>query len=517
MITAHDLKALSERITREIGIHFPENRHDELEKRIQSAATCLGVSVDNYVEQILTQCWDKKQISTLAKHVTVSETYFFRDRPVFDLLEDVVLPELVNKIKTDKKNVIIWSTSCCTGEEPYSIAILLHKTLPADILSRVTILASDINTDALERARKGVYSNWSLRTTPGEIKDVYFSECLPGRFELSPSIRRLVRFEYSNLINPSAITFDHARLGVDLILCRNTLLYFTEEQAQKSLSYLSNVLCKDGWCLLGASEVWKAPCHLFSSVVFPGVIALKKSDRRQSVLFDEIARFERDKKAESSAGTKSSTTNQPFSFQERERSDRSTHEPAGAHRRAWDRGDRGGSRSSSISAADHPSVLTGAKQLLNDGQPAAAINMLTPLVATDSRTTELLLLLSDCFARAGDFSQSLRWIDEAISIDELNPRLYYMRAMVLHERSDLPSAIKSLKQAIFLDPDFVLAEFMLASLLHKAHRDTESSIHLENARAILAKLPVDSIVPESDEMTVGRLLEIINWEKKQIG
>ncbi|MCM2256352.1 MAG: protein-glutamate O-methyltransferase CheR [Vicinamibacteria bacterium] len=197
--------------------------------------------------------------------LTVGETYFFRDAASFDALRDDVLPELIERRRSQgSRRLRVWSAACATGEEAYSLAILLDRLLPDRGDWKVTILATDIHVGALDVARRGLYREWSFRQTPADIRARYFRAHGSDAFEIDPAIRSAVAFAPLNLaaeIYPDLVTNTTA---VDLILCRNVLIYFTREAQQLVAARLGRALTSDGWLLVSAVE---ASASLFAPLL----------------------------------------------------------------------------------------------------------------------------------------------------------------------------------------------------------------------------------------------------------
>src|SRR3990170_6133747 len=167
----------SELIAGRLGLNFPKERWTDLERGLSSAAKELGFKNAEAIAQwFLTNHINKNQIEILASHLTIGETYFLREKQSFQLLETNILPEIIQKRKETDKRLRIWSAGCCTGEEPYSAAILLHELIKDLKDWNITVLATDINPRFLRKAIDGVYSEWSFRDTPGWIKEKYFKK-----------------------------------------------------------------------------------------------------------------------------------------------------------------------------------------------------------------------------------------------------------------------------------------------------------------------------------------------------
>ncbi|MBI2224552.1 MAG: molybdopterin-dependent oxidoreductase, partial [Betaproteobacteria bacterium] len=166
------LSSLSEFLAAQMGLHFPRERWGDLERGIAAAASEFGMAdVQSCINWLVSTSLTRNQVEILASHLTVGETYFFREQRSFEMLEEHVLPEILRVRGETGSRVRIWSAGCCTGEEPYSIAMLLDRLIPDAVKRNFTILATDINPRFLRKAAEGVYSDWSFRETPAWIRE----------------------------------------------------------------------------------------------------------------------------------------------------------------------------------------------------------------------------------------------------------------------------------------------------------------------------------------------------------
>lgn len=232
-------------IEQEAGLAFPEHRRGEIEESIQRAALASGTGdLADYLIRIEA---DPRLREELAASVTVGETYFMRDLEQFAVLRDVVLPELIAAHGLDLR---IWSAGCSTGEEPYSLAIVLAE-MGAHLNWPIT--ATDINRTVLERATLASYGEWSFRGVDPALRTRYF---VPDgkRFRVRDELRQLVRFDWLNLATPDYPSLWSGIAGMHLIVCRNVLIYFTPRAVGSVAGRLHASLANDGWLMLGASD-----------------------------------------------------------------------------------------------------------------------------------------------------------------------------------------------------------------------------------------------------------------------
>lgn len=238
---------LADIIYKNSGISFSANKKYLLENRLSKRVQDLNFnSFKDYIYYLKYDIKRSEEIIKLLNLVTINETYFLRERPQMDYLINKYIPELVAK---GKKNVKIWSAASSTGEEAYSIAILLKESGLLNKI-KVDIFASDINSDVLETAKKGEYRAISFRGVNPQIISKYFIK--EGTvYKILPEIKTMVTFFKANLLEKSSFL----RIGtVDVIFCRNVLIYFDIEAKQKVLENFYSILQPNGMLFLGHSE-----------------------------------------------------------------------------------------------------------------------------------------------------------------------------------------------------------------------------------------------------------------------
>ncbi len=192
---------------------------------------------------------DPRVFDEFIAKVTVPETYFFRDPALFAGLRTEFLPELY-RARGATRRLRIWSAGCASGEEPYSIAILLDQL---GMGGCAHIVGSDISKRILERANRAHYGPWSLRNVPSGVRDQYFQATERG-FQLDDRIRRRVEFQHHNLSDPRPPLPAAGELKLDLILCRNVFIYFSREKTQEVSRRLVSLLDGAGWLITGPSD-----------------------------------------------------------------------------------------------------------------------------------------------------------------------------------------------------------------------------------------------------------------------
>jgi chemotaxis methyl-accepting protein methylase len=227
------------------GSDYGAGRMDQAVSSLLPHTTCTNA--DALLEELLTgnqPGW----LDELVEHLTVGETYFLRDPAQVAALRQVILPEILERRLGDRR-IRVWSAGCSTGEEPYTLAILLHEQTILDDWG-VLLVGTDVNRESLRIAREATYPAWSFRATSEQFRQRYF-EPVGMNWRLTDSVRRMVRFGWSNLaadpLTPPSADFD-------LIACRNVTIYFDEAATQRLYRTLVAALAPGGWLVLGPSD-----------------------------------------------------------------------------------------------------------------------------------------------------------------------------------------------------------------------------------------------------------------------
>jgi chemotaxis protein methyltransferase CheR len=204
---------------------------------------CEEPDFASYLKRLKT---DRDELETLLATISIHVSQFFRDPSTFRRLEQNILPDLCRRARAAGKNqLFFWSAGCATGEEPYSLAMLVDDMSTPDL--DIRIMATDVSNPVLETARAGIFNSARLKEVPPEVKEKYF-RTVDGRYHLIEGIREKVEFLRHNIITASNYP------AADLILCRNVLIYFTRAEQDRILSRFAEILPEHGVLILGRSE-----------------------------------------------------------------------------------------------------------------------------------------------------------------------------------------------------------------------------------------------------------------------
>lgn len=258
-LSSETFHRLRELIHEKSGLEFPESKKYLLESRLQ--ARLVGVhcqSFEEYCNYLRFDPQREKEIIELFNCVTTNETFFYRDMAQLDCFRQVILPQIIKERERVRK-IRIWSAGCSSGEEPFTLAMLITEEFPSLANWDVQIFATDLSEQVLAAARRGVYGPYSIRNVPPNLLPKYFIQS-EGQYTLGPSLRKLVKFSSLNLFD--ALQMRSFR-DIDIIFCRNVLIYFDQEARRKIVTSFYDALQDFGVLVIGFSESLSGVNRLF--------------------------------------------------------------------------------------------------------------------------------------------------------------------------------------------------------------------------------------------------------------
>lgn len=441
-LTDVELSAVCEVISSHTGLNFPIERWATLRRSFVMAAREFGYkNMSGFIDWLLSSNLNKDQIETLSSFLTCSETYFWREPQVFSALTDFILPELIRSQKNGTRSIRIWSAGCSTGEEPYSIAIALHKTIKKIEDWDISILATDINLKAIRKASSGIYNEWSFRNTPASLKNRYFNLMEDRKYEIIPQIKKMVTFNCLSLIEMTPLINVNS---IDIIFCRNVLMYFTNEWATRVSQNFFHSLNEDGWLVVSSCELSSQLFSKFSPVNFPGAILYQKikKDSPHKYIVHSL-----------SSETLARKSLQPFN--------------------------------------------------------TSTLQQPQPIEKPPDETHTVRISGIRLLANQGHLTEALSACDKAIELNKLVSGLYLLRASILQELNKSLEAIKSLKQAIYIDPDYIMGHFTLGNLFIRQGNIKDAKRCFNNALKLLDTVADNNIPAESDGLSAEYIRGII--------
>ncbi|MBD3306820.1 protein-glutamate O-methyltransferase CheR [candidate division KSB3 bacterium] len=253
-MVSHDTQhfaVLRDRVLEKSGLFFDETKRQYFLRRVQQRMQVVGCPGMTDYTHIIQEDTSEAELSELLNLLTTTETYFFRNRPQLQAFEEEIIPAILQrKQQAGESQIQIWSAGCSSGEEPYTIAMLLLERIPALAQWDITILGTDINTQVLAHARVGRYPPRAFRDMPAHYQTKYFTPD-GDQLRIAERVQRLVTFRQENLL-----TSEHAptRRPVDCIFCRNLLIYFHRDAQNHAVNILYGRLAPQGYLFVGHAE-----------------------------------------------------------------------------------------------------------------------------------------------------------------------------------------------------------------------------------------------------------------------
>lgn len=431
------------------GLTFPGSRRALLERAITTWLDEMGLSAGVVALGTIAQtdgaAWHR--LLTLA---TVGETYFFRHREQLDAFRRVGLPALLDARRRFEPLVLrAWSAGCSSGEEAYSLAMLLEEALPDRARWQVRVVGTDIDGEALERARTGVYGRWAFRAG-GDERARWF-RAVPGGEQIEPRIRDLVAFERHNLADPTSAPPATVGGPADVVVCRNVTIYMSPEATRAVAARLYDALAPGGWLLVGPVEP-----------------SAETYERFVAHHVDGITLYQR-----------------PFDERPRHRS-----QPAGAN-------------TTSRPAAPPIAVPSIAAPPIAGPQPVDPV----PRVAVAD--THALLDEARGLADVGHLDEALARCRLALARDRRLAGGYTLLAVIAEARGDLEGACHALGRAAYLAPGDPLTQFRFGLLEWRRGRTVKARGRLRAAIALLDGLPGEQLLDGPEGLSAGRVRSVV--------
>jgi chemotaxis protein methyltransferase CheR len=492
-ISDSELTLVREIIVSWFGLNFPVDRWGILRHRLGSAAEEFGFKdFPRFTQWLLSSELNIDHVKKLASHLTVGETYFWREEQVFNALAGSILPDIIGAKKMDEKSIRIWCAGCSTGEEPYSVAMALHRTIPKINEWDISILATDIDHTALAKAKTGIYREWSFRNAPDWLKTKYFHRVDNQKYEIIPEIKKMVTFSDFNLTNDNFLSTVCENNKIDIIFCRNVLMYFTDEWVTRITDNFFHSLKDEGWFFVSSCELSLLLNSQFKVVNFPGALLYRKgkngSSRPLSVIDDENTGVI------NLPDTHNFMPYLPVEKSECLKVETDEFNPA---------------RMTDVIQSEGPSTLY-------HKLSAVEAQLIDSLPSEPTITDKIfnIRLLAD----KGFLSESLSLCNDTIALEKLSSGLYFLRASILQELDKVSEAINSLKKAIYIDPDYVIGHFTIGNLYTRQGNHKTANRYYKNVLDLLGRHTSNDILPESEGLSVNYLREmaLFNMQKPDI-
>ncbi len=461
-----------------LGLDYPAAKLAELERAIIRTAEIMGLDpFSEYLPSSFTgESSGREGIRRLGEFLTVGETYFFREINVLHFFQKKILPEIIGGKKTGDKEINIWSAGCCTGEEPYTIAILLKES-GLDLHDwKINIVATDINKNYLEKARIGIYPQWSFRETNPLIRQRYFRQ-VGSNWEISPSLKSMVSFSWLNLANLQNLSAVEAIKEADVIFCRNVLMYFTPLLIHQTAAFFYDFLNEPGWFITSQVELNDQYFGKFRPVSCDNCQVYQKIRNVPASAARNVA-------DEKSITNLSSQKSKPIAPR-----------PKPVQKTG------GTARKPVLPEPD-------AEILYETGQYRACADLCQLKIKSGLATERALTLFIKSMGNLGDLEAAKNVCEQLIDKNPGNANSHYLYATILMESGDQEGAIKTLKKVIYLEPGHLMGHFNLFTMLKKIGEHKLAEIHRRNVSMLIKNLNDNDPVPGTEGLTAGNLRQI---------
>lgn len=449
------LKAL---VIETTGMAFYADKDEDLARIVLARMDELGIATCvRYLDLIADVSRGADEMDALVAELTIGETYFFRHKEQFDALRDTILPDVLARNEPFRR-LRIWSAGCATGPEPYSLAIMLKREFGARIAGwHVSIVATDINQKFLARAREGRYDEWAFRATPDDVRKLCF-EKIGRQWAIRNEYKSCVTFQYHNLIKNKFPSLVDNIAGFDIIICRNVVIYFSQETVQALVPCFRESLVEGGWLVMGHAEPNMELFRSFRSINAPGAVLYQRVD---------------------------------------------------------------GPVAAPPPATCAPVVINPCVPLPPPDLPRRRMAMRRPPTPTPAAKPPAPLANGMVRAREladiGHWDEALAICDGVIATDALDARAHFFRALVLEQKGDLDGCETALRRAIYLDRQAVLPHYHLGLFLWRREEAQGAQRSFRNVLALLGRMPDDHAICDGDDLTAGQLRETVGMHLTLIG
>lgn len=501
MINIFLLEQLIQLINHKTGLAIRSKDRESLSQKVIHRTQCLHLSsVDDYYQLLATPSYrSNREWETLIDLLTTGESYFFRDRGQIQLLRTHLLPELINIQRhqagdRDRPSFNVWSSGCSTGEEAYSLAILLMELIPDWRNWHLRVLGTDINTMAIAKAKTGLYNDWSFRLVEPRLKASYFK---PHQelWKINPDVQQLVHFQTSNLILDSIPQDQGQFIPFDLVICRNVFIYLTKEAIDICLQKFCNALHNQGYFITSHTELYGHNLQCLQIKALPESIVYQKkcalmnvktsSEQKKSTSFFHSLPHKSDLKlpfsdnqiaAHVSVNTDNLTLSKPQNLPHKNQNQK-TSKPE-----------------------KYPNLIKKSLDYLKEN----------PKDFTD------LLSMAKSHANLGELDLAIQYAHECLSVRSFAIDPYYLLSQIAEEKGELEQAKIYLKRIIYLEPKSISAYLDLGSLYAQQGNKVQARKFWNTALHLLQKHPQDAKIGTSEEYTTKELLRFIKNRLKEL-
>ncbi|PYR92645.1 MAG: protein-glutamate O-methyltransferase [Acidobacteria bacterium] len=471
-IGAREIERFRAALAARLGLHFDEGKFGFLAEVLGRRVEAAGQGSEAYLSRLETRRMPD-EVAALAREVTIPETYFFRNLDQYRAFAEIVLPDRL-AAPTVGRRLRILSLGCASGEEAYSLAILVRDMI-ANPACDVSIVGVDVNSAMIEKANRGRFSAWALRETPEEDRRRWFRADGPD-FILDDAVRTSVRFEQRNLIDDDPQLWQSSTY--DVVFFRNVVMYFTPDQGRRVVDRIARALCPGGYLFLGHAETLRGFSNDFHLRHTHGTFYYQRKERAESL---------------SSASFPSDVRHPPIASIAAVPADADSW--VDAIRRASERvaaltdshrPDPSGLGSNVVTAT--PAWELGlVLELLRKERFAEALAIVNAFPPASGRDPDVLLLRAVLLTHGGQLARAEDACARLLDVDDLSAGAHYLLALCREGAGDRAAASHHDQVAAYLDPGFAMPRLHLGLLARGVGEHSVAREQLGQALVLLQR------------------------------
>jgi chemotaxis protein methyltransferase CheR len=501
-------------VTRRLGLQYEDGKLDYLAEVVRQRMELVGSArFESYLERLISSPRGSVELRALAEQLTVNETFFFRNADNFRAFAEIVLPERI-RAKTQVKRLRILSAGCASGEEPYSLAVVVREALPDLGSWDVKIIGVDVNPAALAKAAQARYSAWSLRATSEDSKRRYF-QADGLDFVLAPAIQKMVTFEERNLVDEDPLFWPS--LACDVVFCRNVLMYFTPDKARDVVRHISQALLPSGFLFLGHAETLRGLTQEFHLCHTHDTFYYQRRDGSEAVVATATGVGPRGEQAEDSLpAVVASTASWVDVIQGA--SERIATLAAGRARSP-------DQDTPSTTPADQAAPTAAARtwdlglvlEAVRQERFSDALDLIGSLPPGSHEDPDALLLRAVLLTNNGRLDESEHVCSHLLALDELNAGAHYLMALCREHAGDSTGAIEHGQTAIYLDAGFAMPHLHLGIMAKRSGDAATAQRELGQALILLAREDASRLLLFGGGFSRDTLLQLCRTELHAAG
>jgi chemotaxis protein methyltransferase CheR len=487
------LQDFVELVSKHTGLYVRDQDHEAFCKKISTRISLQGLAEpEGYFQMLkMDNAESRREWKELIGLLTTGESYFFRDKGQLSLIQNRILPELI-KHKEKDRSLRIWSAGCSTGEEPYSIAIILNERLMDYKNWNLLILGTDVNEESIRKAEGGVYTPWSFRMLDTHLQRRYFKR-QKETWKLDEEIQKMVKFSQCNLVKDRFPSWSSEIHDMDIILCRNVFIYFTAETISSVVEKFADTLNDGGYLITGHGELQTQALKRFKTRVSDEQVVYQKVS--DPVPRSGGSRVKGERKVPDSliaevthrTGTKGKNTKKATIDMKKSEAEI----PA----------------TRNVQCGDRRSQLSRVHSDIERANYTGAIEKTRSILKEDPNNFEANLLMAQAYSNKGEYDNAVQSCRRAIDIEPTSPDPHFLLAQIVEATGRKDEAKDLLKKAIYLKPDFV-APYLELGKLYAKEEDTKRAMKMfSSAMGLLKALPPGNSIAPYRDITAGEMLQ----------